>query len=1072
MVDQNQAIPSTPQRPTPENEYRYQGIVESQNSLVVRLDSAGRYVYANQAYCTMFGRSPAELVGQHYSAFIHPDDLPSTADMLHELEFTPFRSTVEQRRMTANGLRWISWENSLVRDPGSHQAELQGVGHDITAQKRAEEMAIVERNLAIVIAQKSSLNEALPICLDLAIQVSEMDSGGIYLIDRPTQDLTLRESKGLSPAFIEKARRYAKESDRYKLVMQGAALYMRYVQSNFSNPPVDYDEGLRSLAVIPIQFNNKVIACMNVASHVKDEISEMQRTALENLAFQIGNMIERLQVQEDLAESTHQLQSMFDSLMDFVFVLDEFGFIIQVNQMVLRRLGYERDALIGQSVLAVHPPETRETAWRIISEMLAGRLENCSLDLMAKSGQRIPVETRVARGLWGNRDVLIGISRDITERIGAEATIREKVQEIEDFFSVSLDMLSILDGDGNFIRVNAAWETSLGFSPDEVLLRQVWDFVHPEDLHSTRSELSKLGKGQSALNFINRFQASDGTWHYLEWRAQSQGKLIYAAAHDVTERKTAEDMRVRQTDLLAYRNAFEEILTSISTRLINLPSSEIDQQVTQVLKLVGIFERVDRSYVFLLDDEQRIMSNSHEWCGEGIESSIDMLQDLPVDIFPWWIAKLKRLEEVYIPIVAQLPLEAQAERKILEDQNIKSVLVVPMVSHHKLIGFVGFDSVKSQRFWSADSILLIKMVSDILSNAIMRSKMENDLRQSEAHNRALLSAIPDLIFRIRRDGTFIDYKASTEEMLAIPASQIIGSNIKDIMEPDLAERSLGCIEQVLQTGHVQTMEYSMKVGKSSHTFEARFTNSGGDEALAIIRDISERARLEQMKSDFINRATHELRTPIATMLLMVNLLESEPSPEEREEFWGVLKSELDRERRLVEDLLTAGRLESDRTNFHFRPLDVPGLVLQTLPSLEISAREKNIALSLENLVAGAPAQINGDEAALTQVLVNLVGNAIKFTPNGGQVNLRLQTDSNGVTVSIIDTGIGIPSEDLPMLFSRFFRGTNAIQNEIQGTGIGLFIVRSIVDKHAGKIQVSSELGKGSQFDLWLPLRKS
>jgi signal transduction histidine kinase len=232
-----------------------------------------------------------------------------------------------------------------------------------------------------------------------------------------------------------------------------------------------------------------------------------------------------------------------------------------------------------------------------------------------------------------------------------------------------------------------------------------------------------------------------------------------------------------------------------------------------------------------------------------------------------------------------------------------------------------------------------------------------------------------------------------------------------------------------------------------------------------------------MKSDFINRATHELRTPIATMLLMVNLIEDSINREcapcvkdDYYQYWDVLKSELNRERILVEDLLSAGRLENGQLHFHFSSFNIVDLINQVIHQLEVLAREKNISISLETgLQPESPsALIQADEKALTQVFMNLIGNAIKFTPFSGNVRIVLQRIHSDFEISIIDTGMGIPSEDLPLLFTRFFRGTNAIENEIPGTGIGLFIVRSILEKHDGKINVRSELGKGTQFEISLP----
>jgi signal transduction histidine kinase len=371
--------------------------------------------------------------------------------------------------------------------------------------------------------------------------------------------------------------------------------------------------------------------------------------------------------------------------------------------------------------------------------------------------------------------------------------------------------------------------------------------------------------------------------------------------------------------------------------------------------------------------------------------------------------------------------------------------------------------------WTSDGKPLL--MSGTNQDITHRMVMESTLRQSEAQNLALLSAIPDLIFRIRRDGVILDYKAMSTDLLVIPQSQIIGYTFYDILDEISATEARICIERSIESGQVQLMEFSQRLGESTHIYESRFQNIGSDEVIAIIRDISERTRLEQMKSDFINRATHELRTPIATMLLMTNLIDGNPEHTDFDEYWGVLIGELNRERVLVEGLLSAGRLESDRYQFNFRPVEITSVVTNTLQQFELTAREKNISISYESLLpVGEPTfSVKADESAMSQVFTNLVGNAIKFNHAGGKVHVRLQRENMGILVSVLDNGMGIPSEDLPMLFNRFFRGSNAVFEEVQGTGIGLFIVRSILEKHAGKITFTTELGKGSQFDVWLPV---
>jgi PAS domain S-box-containing protein len=279
-----------------ESEQRYLGMIESQTALVVRVDRQGLFTFVNQAYCKMFGKRPEELIGRSFTPLIHPNDLAITLEAMKGLEQPPYRITVAQRALTAKGWRWISWEDCVIQDEAGNRYEIQGVGYDITEQKRAEEITLIERNLAVVLAQKSTIAEALPVCLDLAIQVSDMDCGEIFMVGPENRDLVLKVHKGLSPHFIEQFSRYTSASDRYRQIMEGKPIYHDYLHTPVSKNQIHYQEGLRSFVLIPIQFNGEVIACINVASHTMDEIPELRRSALEYLAVQLGNMLVRFLV--------------------------------------------------------------------------------------------------------------------------------------------------------------------------------------------------------------------------------------------------------------------------------------------------------------------------------------------------------------------------------------------------------------------------------------------------------------------------------------------------------------------------------------------------------------------------------------------------------------------------------------------------------------------------------------------------------------------------------------------------------------------------------------------------------
>ena len=189
---------------------------------------------------------------------------------------------------------------------------------------------------------------------------------------------------------------------------------------------------------------------------------------------------------------------------------------------------------------------------------------------------------------------------------------------------------------------------------------------------------------------------------------------------DITERRKA-------AEALQYRMNFEKLITSISTDFINLSAKEVDDGINQALKALGEFADVDRSYVFQFSDDGRKTSNTHEWCADGITPQIHNLQDLSVDSTPWWMGKLRKFETIHIPDVEKLPRRAKNEKEILQAQSIKSLIAIPMVYNRRLVGFMGFDSVRRKRTWSQEIITLLTIVSEIFVNTLMRKRTQQEL---------------------------------------------------------------------------------------------------------------------------------------------------------------------------------------------------------------------------------------------------------------------------------------------------------------------------------------------------------
>ncbi len=199
--------------------------------------------------------------------------------------------------------------------------------------------------------------------------------------------------------------------------------------------------------------------------------------------------------------------------------------------------------------------------------------------------------------------------------------------------------------------------------------------------------------------------------------------IIYhtGIAIDITDKKLVEREIVQ-------RNSFEHILVELSERFISVSSVSIDDEVEHGLKKVGSFLHVDRAYVFLFDHVQGTMTNTHEWCAEGISPEKDNLVDLPVEIFPAWMQKLNAHENIFIPVVSELPDDWKAEREILEMQDIQSVVVVPLIVGNDLVGCAGFDAVSQKRTWKEYEIKLLRVMGDLTAGAIKRKITEQELR--------------------------------------------------------------------------------------------------------------------------------------------------------------------------------------------------------------------------------------------------------------------------------------------------------------------------------------------------------
>jgi signal transduction histidine kinase len=322
---------------------------------------------------------------------------------------------------------------------------------------------------------------------------------------------------------------------------------------------------------------------------------------------------------------------------------------------------------------------------------------------------------------------------------------------------------------------------------------------------------------------------------------------------------------------------------------------------------------------------------------------------------------------------------------------------------------------------------------------------------------SLLRAFPDLVLRVNRDGAVLAHVAGP-----LPAgAPTPPADLEGLVGGGEAAR----VQAMLRSAARSTgpgAELQLTFGPGSRSYELRLVPVGADEVLVILRDYHERAGLERRRGEFLNRAAHDLRTPLTTVLLMVDLIRGGGSQAELEEYWQILQEQLHRERELIEEVLVVGRLEAGAVRVQPTAVSLAPILGTAVREASRLAQEKQV-----ELVADYPGELPsvvGDVSGLRTVFAEALDNAVKFTRSGGEVRLEARVVDGGVRICLADTGVGIPADDLPRVFERFVRGANTTG---PGSGVGLSLVKVIVEALGGSVQLSSEVGRGTLLEISL-----
>ena len=442
---------------------------------------------------------------------------------------------------------------------------------------------------------------------------------------------------------------------------------------------------------------------------------------------------------------------------------------------------------------------------------------------------------------------------------------------------------------------------------------------------------------------------------------------------------------------------------------------------------------------------------------------------------------------------AMHPIEAHW----LSANGMAQMLLLPLVARDAVIGLVRLYTLDPSRTFhlidmqlaqtltaqaaiTIDNMRLIEELRDgartlELKVADRTEELERTVRRQQieaSKTQAIIESVGDGVVVIDPSGAVTLVNQIAEHILERPREQLLGLRLSEIGRV-LGESVMHWVRAMQEwLGADSTHEERVGIGERTISAILSPVNLGRETQglVSVLRDVTRDVEINRAKSEFVQTVSHELRTPLTAMKGYVDLLIKEmvgPLSDEQRGFLKIVRDNIDRLTHLVNDLLDISRIETGHVHLSFERVSLGEVVANVTRMLRPRIVEKGHLLATQ--VPATLPHVRADVNRLTQVLTNLIGNAIAYTPPGGRIDVSARADDRFMVVEVADTGVGIAPEDQRRVFERFFRADQSVVREAKGSGLGLPIVQSLVELHGGRIWVQSELGKGSTFSFSLPL---
>ncbi|MDD4746656.1 MAG: PAS domain S-box protein [Salinivirgaceae bacterium] len=697
--------------------------------------------------------------------------------------------------------------------------------------------------------------------------------------------------------------------------------------------------------------------------------------------------------------------------------------------------------------------------------------------------------TKVTYDGHGEPTRIDGLVSDITSQKEAELKYSTVEQRYRELVEISVDGIAIGNADGLIIEANQQFLNIIGETLEGVKKKHITDFFDDKEIATNPFRYDLLQQGEVVIRerFIN---GANGQKTLVEMRSKKMtDNILQSVIRDITDRRNAEDE-------IAYRVELQNLVISLGTRFFNVRSREIDIAISQSLKEIGSFTKVDRAYTFLYDHDNRTQTNTHEWCALGIQPMISENQEIPISLTKKEYQIHLKGESYYFSDIEQIADNKEFYEK-LKGQNVVSMVTIPMIYNQKCYGFVGFDTVLHPRKWKEEDIAVLKLFADLLVNFKIKTRFESTLRDAkfkaqtnEKQVRGLVDMSPIGILNVAPDGVIFDLNDAAVKILGSPSKEMTMSlnlyKVRQLEEVGFLSDFSRCVKEkiVVKNG----MQYRSVWGKDAFTRYYLVPIMVDDELSSILINIEDVTEIEEarqklinlkekaeesdrLKSAFLANMSHEIRTPMNGIIGFAELMnEASVSDQEKRQYLKIITNNAYHLLDLINDIIDISKIEAGQTNVNINETNLNLILTDVFMLLQPISEKKGLDFSYSTRLSDSNSFAVTDFVKVKQILFNLVNNSLKFTENGS-VQFGYEIESDYIKFYVKDTGCGIPEKSRSVVFDRFLQLDNQPKESRTGTGLGLAISKAYVELLGGEIGLTSEVGKGTQFIFTIPYKK-